>query len=55
MQKFLSTFLSTLLVFLPTLANAEGAVKIAKSTDKTGENKDMPKPKNIDKEIVLGE
>ncbi|MDD2697897.1 MAG: TolC family protein [Arcobacteraceae bacterium] len=50
MQKFLSTFLSTLLVFLPTLANAEGAVKIAKSTDKTGENKDMPKPKNIDKE-----
>lgn len=45
MKKFISTSLSTLLILFPTFANAEGAVKVAKSSDKAEANKEMPKPK----------
>ncbi len=50
MKKYISPFLSALLVFYPIFGNAEGEKKIAKSEKKDGENKDMPKPKNIDKQ-----
>jgi len=50
MKRYLSPFLSALLVFYPIAGNGEGEAKVSKSSDKAGENKEMPKPKNIDKE-----